>query len=217
LDITGTVCQRDARERHGHAPARRAQVTAIFLADAGPCLPTPEAWPGVWEEHQAWRRARDARDAEDARRAAQAEKARARPAPRAHARPARLRQGCCRGAEALSERCWGDSPEGRIAKRRDCSGSPKLSWATPRMGADECSSKLTVAAGRPLRQGAALKDGVGAQEAKERREAERAGKDAAKPDAADVAKAGDAAQADAGAKVDAGAKAEQANGQVPPV
>jgi hypothetical protein len=76
-----------------------------------------------------------------------------------------------------------------------------------------------VAAGVPLRQGTALKDGGAAQEAKERREAERAGKDAPKADAADAAKASGADTVKAGgeAPADAGAKAEQANGQVPPV
>ena len=54
----------------------RAQVTAIFLVDAEKCLPSPAAWPKVWEEHEAWRKLRNAREAEDARKAAQAEKVR---------------------------------------------------------------------------------------------------------------------------------------------
>ncbi len=51
-------------------------MTAIFLVDAEKCVPSPEAWPMVWEEHEAWRKLRDAREAEEANKAAQAEKAR---------------------------------------------------------------------------------------------------------------------------------------------
>ena len=51
-------------------------MTAIFLVDAEKCVPSPEAWPMVWEEHEAWRKLRDAREAEEASKAAQAEKAR---------------------------------------------------------------------------------------------------------------------------------------------
>lgn len=36
------------------------QVTIVYVLDAAECLPTIEEWPSVWQEQEAWRKAKKA-------------------------------------------------------------------------------------------------------------------------------------------------------------
>jgi hypothetical protein len=55
---------RQARRRRHRAllPALPPQVVVVYLASAADLLPSPEEWPQVWAEQEAWKKAREAFD-----------------------------------------------------------------------------------------------------------------------------------------------------------
>ena len=63
---SSTACsapRQAGRRRHRPVPlAMLLQVVVVYLASAADLLPSPEEWPQVWAEQEAWKKAREAFD-----------------------------------------------------------------------------------------------------------------------------------------------------------